>query len=56
MIWDDMGLYGMIWSCPARKMAVAQQWMVFVNGKIHLQMDDDRGYPYDLGNPHTMGY
>jgi hypothetical protein len=22
-----------------------------INGEIHLQMDDEQGYPYDLGNP-----
>ena len=26
-----------------------QKWMVYV-GKSHLEMDDDWGYPHDLGN------
>ena len=33
-------------------MGVPKSWMVYFMENPNLQMDDDRGYPYDLGNLH----
>ena len=45
------------WPMPSyiRRFPGTQKWMVY-NGRSHLEMEDNSGYPYDSGNLHTLPY
>ena len=52
-IWLIMGTYGSFLS--HRGYPQNAGWLIY-KGKSQLEMDDDnRGNPYDLGNPHVLG-